>query len=115
MKAIPTNGQSATATPTNARSAKATPTNGQSATATPTNGRSAKATPTNEADAELAAVDRALLDSDEPTLAAAAATSDGSDTLVNAAGEKKSDNRSPADSSVSATNDTAHPHFILVD
>lgn len=63
-----------------------------------------------EADAELAALDRALLDGDEPTLAAA--SSRQSDALVRTAGEKKSDN---AEATSSSTNDTAHPQFILVD
>ena len=62
-----------------------------------------------EADAELAALDRALLDGDEPTLAAAAA-------IASTPGEKKKANTRPSEEpSTSATNDTAHPPFILVD
>ena len=68
-----------------------------------------------EADAELAALDRALLDGDEPTLAAAAAASDQSDAIARTPGEKKSNTRPLAEPSTTATNDTAHPPFILVD
>ena len=66
-----------------------------------------------EADAELAALDRALLDGDEPTLAAA---SEQLDANARAPREKKKANtRPPAEPPTSATNDTAHPQFILID